>query len=95
MALKAREIREFLQKDTDPRIVKFLCMLADDAQQNERAIAELAKLLDQMATNMLHIQNAMGNIIGVMDKMPQAQKILKSIQGAPIDQGGDDGHGSN
>lgn len=95
MATKAREIREFLQKDTDPRIVKFLCMLADDAQQNERTIAELAKIVDMMADNMLHIQNAMTNIVGVMDKMPQAQKLLKSIRGVTVDQGGDDGHGSN
>lgn len=83
MATKAREIREFLQKDTDPRIVKFLCMLADDAQQNERAIVELAKLIDSLTDTMQLMQNSVGNVIGVLDQMPQAQKILKSLKGSP------------
>lgn len=95
MGLKAREIREHLQKDTDPRIVKFLCMMADDINQNERAIAEVAKLLDMLTDNMQLIQNAMGNITGVLDKMPAARKLLQSLKGTPGDQGGNDGHGSN
>ena len=95
MATKAREIRELLKDNTDPRVIKFLCMLADDAQQNERALAELAKLLDTVVDNMQLLQNAMGNITGVLDKMPQAVKILKSIKGSEEDQGGNDGHGSH
>lgn len=95
MATKAREIRELLQDNADPRVIKFLCMLADDAQQNERTIVELAKLVDMLTDNMQLLQNAMGNITGVLDKMPQAAKILKSIKGSTQDQGGNDGHGSN
>lgn len=95
MATKAREIRELLKDNTDPRVIKFLCMLADDAQQNERSIAEVAKLLDMLTDNLQLVQNAMGNITGVLDKMPAARKLLQSIKGTPDDQGGNDGHGSN
>jgi hypothetical protein len=69
-------------------------MQADEIGQLDKAINELAKMMDQIVDNMMHIQNAMGNVIGVLGTIPNAVDALKKMKGEVIDIGGDDGHGS-
>lgn len=94
-ALKAREVREQLKNKVDPAVLKILCMIADEIGQVDKATNELAKIVDQVIDNMQHLQNAMGNIVGVLNTMPNAVSALENLKGTPGDQGGDDGHGSN
>ena len=95
MALKVREIRELLKDKVDPMVLKMLCMMADETGQVDKATNELAKIVDQLVDNMQLLQNAMGNIVGVLNTMPNAVAALQKIKGSEEDQGGDDGHGSH
>jgi hypothetical protein len=52
-------------------------------------------MVDKLIDNMQLLQNAMGNITGVLNMMPDAVSKLQKLKGTPEDQGGDDGHGSN
>jgi len=95
-SIKAREIRELLANWIDPRIVKVLITMADDIRQIDKAVNELAILIDKTVDFTQALANAQHDVMTVTSKLPGAQKIMDDLRGKNTeDLGGDDSHGSN
>lgn len=60
--MKAREVRELLRKDHDPKLVKALEMICDEASTQKHTIVELAKMLDRCLDHLAMVQQALGNM---------------------------------
>jgi hypothetical protein len=93
--IKPSEIRNLLSKDTDPKLLKVLLMLADELRGAESCITELAKLFDKMLDQMNRLSQTTQGIGAVLERVPEAKRVLDSLSKKGGDQGGDDGHGAH
>lgn len=93
--IKPSEVRELLKKDCDPKLLKVLLMLADELRGAENCITQLATMLDQLIDQMNKLAVATNSMGLVLEKLPEARKLLDSLRGNNEDLGGDDGHGSH
>jgi hypothetical protein len=53
--MKARDIREALQGNTDPKIVHALCSIAESASAQQQEIAALAQALDKLTDLLMQL----------------------------------------
>jgi hypothetical protein len=53
--MKARDIREALQGNADPKIVHALCSIAESASAQQQEIAALAQALDKLTDLLMQL----------------------------------------
>lgn len=80
MAVKAREIREMLQGKVDPGVVNYLCALAEQQQEFNQQLLEVAQAIDKI-TDMLGHYSTVFNDVGEMKKKIDSKE--SKVDGLP------------